>query len=76
MAGSWIGGSANQLAMKEIFKTSDEEFSKVVAIDVFISNVRFVATPLRKSDARVHISNVRLVFRLLCKSDARAQGSF
>ena len=42
MAGSWIGGSANQLAMKEIFKTSNEEFSKVVAIDVFISNVRTV----------------------------------
>jgi uncharacterized membrane protein len=39
VAGSWIGGGANQAAMKEVFEVSDEVFSAMVAVDVLIANV-------------------------------------
>ncbi|MDN3639143.1 DUF819 family protein [Simiduia curdlanivorans] len=39
VAGSWIGGGANQAAMKEIFKPSDQIFSSMVAVDVIIANI-------------------------------------
>ncbi|HEX9728112.1 MAG TPA: DUF819 family protein [Gemmatimonadales bacterium] len=39
VAGSWIGGSANQAAMKEVFEVGDEVFSAMVAVDVLIANV-------------------------------------
>lgn len=38
VAGSWIGGSANQAAMKEVFKVNDELFSKMVTVDVLVAN--------------------------------------
>jgi uncharacterized membrane protein len=34
IAGSWIGGGANQIAMKEIFQPSDSLFSAIIAVDV------------------------------------------
>lgn len=37
VAGTWIGGGANQAAMYEIFKPSSDLFSAMVALDVFIS---------------------------------------
>jgi uncharacterized membrane protein len=39
VAGSWIGGSANQAAMKEIFDVGDDIFSAMVAVDVLIASV-------------------------------------
>lgn len=39
VAGSWIGGGANQAAMKEVFEVSDQVFSKVVAVDVIVANI-------------------------------------
>ena len=39
IAGSWIGGGANQTAMKEVFKASDDLFSKTVAVDVIVANI-------------------------------------
>ena len=39
VAGSWIGGGANQLAMKEIFEPSDSLFSVMVAVDVIIAEI-------------------------------------
>ena len=39
IAGSWIGGSANQAAMKEVFGVSDSVFSTMVAVDVLIGNL-------------------------------------
>ena len=39
VAGSWIGGGANQAAMKEIFQPSDGLFSAMVAVDVIVANV-------------------------------------
>ncbi len=39
IAGSWIGGGANQAAMKEIFQTSDEVFSSMITVDVIVANI-------------------------------------
>lgn len=39
VAGSWIGGGANQTAMKEVFEVSDALFSQMVAVDVLWANV-------------------------------------
>ncbi|MFC1481357.1 DUF819 domain-containing protein [Candidatus Neomarinimicrobiota bacterium] len=39
VAGSWIGGSANQTAMKEVFQTSDTMFSSMIAVDVIVANL-------------------------------------
>ncbi|MCX2782279.1 DUF819 family protein [Microbulbifer thermotolerans] len=39
VAGSWIGGGANQAAMKEIFGVGDQIFSAMVAVDVIIANL-------------------------------------
>jgi uncharacterized membrane protein len=39
VAGSWIGGGANQTAMKEVFEVGDEIFSVMVAVDVLVANV-------------------------------------
>ena len=39
VAGSWIGGGANQTAMKEVFEVSDEVFGQLVAVDVIVANI-------------------------------------
>ncbi|NND09373.1 MAG: DUF819 family protein [Saprospiraceae bacterium] len=39
VAGSWIGGGANQTAMKEIFQVSDKLFSTMVVVDVVVANI-------------------------------------
>jgi uncharacterized membrane protein len=39
VAGSWIGGGANQAAMKEVFGASDALFSTMIAVDVLVANV-------------------------------------
>lgn len=39
IAGSWIGGGANQLAMKEIFKTKDEIYEAMLIVDIFVANL-------------------------------------
>ncbi len=37
IAGSWIGGGANQTAMKEVFEVGDNIFSAMITVDVFVS---------------------------------------
>ncbi len=39
IAGSWIGGGANQAAMKEIYKVPDSLFGTMVVVDVLVANV-------------------------------------
>lgn len=39
IAGSWIGGGANQAAMKEIFNVDDSLFGTMVVVDVVVANV-------------------------------------
>jgi uncharacterized membrane protein len=52
LAGTWIGASANQAAMKEVFMPSDQLFSAVVLADVFVGGlwlaVLFVVARNRK----------------------------
>ncbi|MGB0133753.1 DUF819 domain-containing protein [Dokdonella sp.] len=36
IAGSWIGGSANQAAMKEVFDVSNDLFGQFVAVDILV----------------------------------------
>lgn len=38
IAGSWIGGGANQATMKEVFEVSDELFSTMVTVDIIVGN--------------------------------------
>lgn len=39
IAGSWIGGGANQAAMYEVFGASPELFSTMIAVDVIVANI-------------------------------------
>lgn len=39
IAGSWIGGGANQTAMLEVFGASPELFSQMIAVDVLVANL-------------------------------------
>ncbi len=39
IAGSWIGGGANQTAMKEVFDVGDVLFSSMITVDVIVANI-------------------------------------
>ena len=39
VAGAWIGGGANQAAMKEVWEVSESAFSQMVVIDVVWANI-------------------------------------
>ncbi|GAB4466913.1 MAG: DUF819 family protein [Thermoflexibacter sp.] len=39
IAGSWIGGSANQTALKEVFQPSPTLFGQMVTVDVIVGNL-------------------------------------
>jgi len=39
IAGSWIGGGANQAAMMEVFQVDSTIFSKMVAVDIICANI-------------------------------------
>lgn len=39
VAGSWIGGGANQAAMKEVFEVSNDLFAKFVTVDIIVGNI-------------------------------------
>ena len=39
VAGSWIGGGANQTAMKEIFEVKDNLFATMIIVDVIVANI-------------------------------------
>lgn len=52
VAGSWIGGAANQAAMKEVFEV-DHMYAAMVAVDVIVANIwmAFLLYGARKSKA-------------------------
>lgn len=52
VAGSWIGGGANQAAMREIFGVSDDLFSAFIAVDVLVANVWMACLLLGAANAR------------------------
>lgn len=53
VAGSWIGGGANMLAMKEIFNPSESLYSVMIAVDIFVAELWmvFLVLGVGKSDA-------------------------
>ena len=57
IAGSWIGGGANQAAMKEVFEVGDTLFGQMIAVDVLCASVwmavlLFLAGRAQKIDER------------------------
>jgi uncharacterized membrane protein len=43
IAGSWIGGGANQTAMLEIFKYNPDKFGAMVLVDIIVANIWMAA---------------------------------
>lgn len=39
VAGSWIGGGANQTAMLEVFQYNPERYSVMIAVDIVVANI-------------------------------------
>ncbi|SFS81528.1 DUF819 family protein [Sphingobacterium wenxiniae] len=39
LSGSWIGGSANQVALREILQPSPKLFSSIIAVDAFVAYI-------------------------------------
>lgn len=39
VAGSWIGGGANQTAMKEIYQVGDNLFGTMIIVDIIVGNI-------------------------------------
>lgn len=39
VAGSWIGGGANQTAMKEIYLVDDDIFASMLVVDIVVANI-------------------------------------
>lgn len=52
VAGSWIGGGANQTAMREIFEVGDQVFSAMVAVDVIMANIWMAVLLIMAGNAR------------------------
>lgn len=57
IAGSWIGGSANQASMKEMFEVGGDIFSAMVTVDVIVANLwmavlLFMAAKHKEIDAK------------------------
>ena len=53
IAGSWIGGGANQAAMYEIFKPTDGLYSAMITVDVIVAEIwmAFILMGAVRSDA-------------------------
>lgn len=39
IAGSWIGGGANQTAMLEIYKFNPDKFGSMILVDIIVANI-------------------------------------
>ena len=52
VAGSWIGGGANQTAMKEIFLPGKDLFSAMIAVDVIVANIWMAALLFMAGNSR------------------------
>lgn len=57
IAGSWIGGGANQAAMKEVYEVGGDIFSAMVTVDIIVANLwmavlLYMAANSKRIDAR------------------------
>jgi uncharacterized membrane protein len=53
VAGSWIGGGANQAAMKEIYGAGDQIFSAMVTVDIIVANLWMAVLLVMAANAKV-----------------------
>ena len=58
VAGGWIGGGANQAAMKEIFQVDDNMFGAMLVVDIVVANIwmvgiLWIASRATEIDARL-----------------------
>ncbi|MGL6122049.1 MAG: DUF819 domain-containing protein [Shewanella sp.] len=65
LAGSWIGGSANQAAMKEVYEVGGNIFSMMVTVDVIVANIwmavlLFLASKAKQIDAKTGADTVAI----------------
>jgi uncharacterized membrane protein len=74
LAGSWIGGGANQAAMFEIYDVGGEIFSAWVTVDVIVANIWMAFLLLAASNAKFLDNrigaDVRAVDHLRVKAEA------
>ncbi len=79
VAGSWIGGGANQVALKEIFLPSNDLFSVMIAVDVIVAEIwmLFLLLGVANADAidRFFKADTSAVERLKLKMDQFSQNS-
>ena len=66
IAGSWIGGGANQTALREVFQPSDRLFSQIVAVDVLVAEIWMAALIYgagyaARIDARLRADSSRII---------------
>ncbi len=66
LAGSWIGGSANQTAMREVFAVESDLFGAMVTVDVLVASawmavVLWMAANQERLDARLGADTTALV---------------
>ncbi|WP_144391697.1 DUF819 domain-containing protein [Pleionea sediminis] len=52
IAGSWIGGGANQAAMYETFNVSDDIFPAMIAVDIIVANIWMAVLLVMASKAK------------------------
>jgi len=52
VAGSWIGGGANQAAMKEIYEVGGDIFSAMVTVDIIVANIWMAVLLLLAGNAK------------------------
>jgi uncharacterized membrane protein len=52
VAGSWVGGTANQTAMKEIYGVGNEIFSTMVTVDIIVANIWMAVLLVLASNAK------------------------
>lgn len=57
LAGSWIGGGANQAAMLEIFKYNPEKYGGMVLVDIVVANI-WMATYFSELDKTEKIESL------------------
>lgn len=79
LAGSWIGGSANQVALKEILQPSPRLFSSIIAVDAFVAYLwmaflLYGASKVKKFDSFFKADS-RDVDQLMQKMEAKAQAN-
>ena len=71
LAGSWIGGGANMIAMKDIYQANGDIFTIMVTVDIIVANIwmaglLYLAAKHKEIDARTG-ADTRSIDNLIAK---------